>query len=201
MSGIVDLLAKSMGAGEIGAISSALGGADQGQTQSAIMAALPMLMSAMANNAKSEEGANALAGALDRDHDGSILDNLGGALGSAATATMGNSILKHVLGGKRPVMENGLSEVSGLNPAMSGQLISMLAPVVMGYLGKQKREQNLDANGMASMLGGAKEEAVQANPQMGMLNMLLDRDGDGSIVDDVAGMGMNILGNMFGGKK
>jgi len=32
---------------------------------------------------------------------------------------------------------------------------------------------------------------------MGLLGKLLDRDGDGSVMDDIAGMGMKTLGNLF----
>ena len=56
-------------------------GADEATTQSAIAAALPVLVSALARNASRPGGAEALDRALERDHDGSILDDLMGSLG------------------------------------------------------------------------------------------------------------------------
>lgn len=200
MSGILESLMGQLGSNEISALSQAIGAQPQ-QTQSAISAAMPMLIFALAKNAQQDNGASSLAGALDRDHDGSILDNLSGFLGQGQTSP-GEAILKHVLpGAKQQVAQHGLSEVSGLDPQTTSKLISMLAPVVLGYLGKQKREQNLDAGGLASILGGEREQVQKSNPQVSMLTMLLDRDGDGSVADDVAGLGMNLLGNLFGGDK
>ena len=55
-------------------------GTDQDGAQQAINAALPALMAALAGNARRGEGASALAGALERDHDGGILDDVKGFL-------------------------------------------------------------------------------------------------------------------------
>ena len=59
------------------------------------------ILGAMANNASKPGGADSLLGALQKDHDGSILDNLGGFLGQPNTDD-GNGILGHVFGNSRP---------------------------------------------------------------------------------------------------
>jgi hypothetical protein len=65
----------------------------------------------------------------------------------------------------------------------------MLAPLVMGALGKAQRERGLDPGGLAGMLGGEQQRAADAAPGvMGMLGKFLDRDGDGSVLDDIGGM-------------
>jgi hypothetical protein len=69
----------------------------------------------------------------------------------------------------------------------------MLAPIVMGYLGKQKQTQGVGADGLGGLLGGLMGGAQQQQPQgsdgiMGMLGGLLDSDGDGSAMDDIASM-------------
>ena len=46
--------------------------------------AVPAMMAGLTRNAGSSGGAEGLLGALDRDHDGSILDNLTGALGDSS---------------------------------------------------------------------------------------------------------------------
>lgn len=196
MSGILDMLSGSIGQSEISNMSKSIGASPE-QTTAAITAALPMLMGALARNSSKEDGANALAGALDRDHDGSILDNLGGFL-SGGNTSMGDGILRHVLGGKRNTMEQGIGQMSGLDAQQVGQLIAMLAPVVMGMIGKQKREQNLDAGGLSSMLQAERAQTEEkASPEMGMLGSLLDRDGDGNVADDIAGLGMDLLGGFL----
>ena len=68
-------------------------------------------------------------------------------------------------------------------------LLSMLAPLVMGALGKAQRERKLDPGGLAGMLGGEHQRAADAAPGvMGMLVKFLDRDHDGSVLDDIGGM-------------
>lgn len=56
-------------------------GADRAGTEQAIGAALPTLLGGLARNAgRSPEGASSLARALERDHDPSLLEQLGGML-------------------------------------------------------------------------------------------------------------------------
>ena len=85
--------------------------------------------------------------------------------------------------------------MAGIDPAKAGMLLSMLAPLVMGALGKAQRDGKLDPGGLAGMLGGEQQRAADAAPGvMGMLGKFLDRDGDGSVMDDIGGM----LGKTFG---
>ena len=193
---LMGMLMQQLGGDAIGQISKQLG-ADQGATQKAITAALPMLVGAMSRNASKGQGASALANALDRDHDGGILDNLMGYLGGA-TATQDDGILKHVFGQKRGMVESILGQASGLNAGASGNLLNILAPIVMGALGKTKRSNNLDSGGLASMLDGATKQAQQQNPALGGFAKMLDSDGDGDIKDDLLGIGMKMLGGLFG---
>ncbi|MEM7048579.1 MAG: DUF937 domain-containing protein [Acidobacteriota bacterium] len=199
MSSPMDLLTQALGGDALSQLSGALG-ADSGATSKAVSAALPMLMGALAKNASSSNGAGALAGALDRDHDGSVLDDLGGFLGGGqASASMGDGILKHVLGGRRGVAEGQLSQVSGLDSASTGKLLSMLAPLVMGALGRSQRSGGVDISDLAGMLSGERRRAEAAAPSGvgGMLSSFLDADGDGDVMDDAVKMGGKLLGNLF----
>ncbi len=165
-------------------------GADTGSTQTAVQAALPVLLGALAKNSASSTGANDLSGALDRDHDGSILDDLGGFLGNPSQVA-GEGILRHVLGQKQPAVESGIGKATGMDTNQIAKLLPILAPIVMGYLGKQKRQQGLDASALASLLGTQQRQAQAQNPAFSVLSALLDRDDDGSVIDD--------LGSMLGG--
>ncbi len=202
MSGsILDLVTQALGSGGTRQISQQLG-IDESQASSAIGGAIPVLMGALARNSSSGDGAGALAGALDRDHDGSILDDLGGFLGGGAAESAGGGILKHVLGGRQPQVEQGIGAASGLDAGKAGALLKMLAPIVMGALGKSKREQNLDAGGLGSILGQEQRRMERKQPGLGgMLGSLLDQDGDGSAMDDLAKIGGGLLGGLFGGRR
>ena len=163
-------------------------GTDSGTTQSAIAAALPMLVGALARNAQDPAQAGALSTALSNKHDGSILDDVSGHL-SQRQFPDGEGILGHVLGGQKSSVATGLGQVAGLDAGKATMLLSMLAPLVLGALGKAQRDGGLDAGGLAGMLGSERQRAADAAPGvMGMLGKFLDRDGDGSVMDDIGGM-------------
>jgi hypothetical protein len=202
---IMDLLKGQLSQGLIENLSAQIGASPE-QTASATSGVMGTLMAALARNAATPQGASALNNALDRDHDGSILnDVIGMVTGQAQPATSravdGSGILGHILGDRQSGATDMISKMSGLNSNQAGSLMAMLAPVIMGALGKAKREQGLDAGGLTDLLGNAASAQQNQNPAMSLITRFLDSDGDGSIIDDVAGMGMKILGGLFGGKK
>jgi hypothetical protein len=176
-------------------------GVDEQTTRQAVPAAVTALVGGLGRNASRPEGAQQIASALDRDHDGSILDNLGGFLGQGGAGGIGGAILGHVLGRHQRQVETGLGQSTGLDAAKIGQLLALLAPIVMAVLGRQKREQGIDAGGLGEILKGEHQNAQRHAEQSGLggiLGGLLDRDGDGGFLDDLAGMAGGFLG---GGKK
>lgn len=68
-------------------------------------------------------------------------------------------------------------------------MLPMLAPLLMGALGKQKREQNLDANGLDSFTSTLASNFLGGNTNtsnmMNLVTNMLYTNNDGSIVDDV----------------
>ena len=80
MFSLQDLLGPQQGSEAVDQISQNVG-AEPSAVNTAIQAALPMILGSLANNAATPQGAQSLNTALEQDHDGSILDNLGG-LGS-----------------------------------------------------------------------------------------------------------------------
>ena len=168
-------------------------GASEAETQSVISTALPALFGALQNNASSSQGAQGILSAIGSKHDGSILDNLSGFLGSNDTSD-GNGILKHLLGDKQGALEQGISTKTGVSSSTVSKILAMLAPVVMGYLGKQSRSNNVsDENGLGNLLGGLMGGQSGSN----VLGGLLDQNGDGKLgIDDVGGL----LGGFFGKK-
>ncbi len=182
---LLDILTEQLGGDGLKAISRQLG-LSQLDTGRALSATLPTLLGALAKNSSNQQGAEALTNALQRDHDGSIFDNLSGFLGNAASGP-GDGILKHVLGDRRASVENSLSKNSGLGAEQIGQLLTMVAPLVMGALGKAQRQEGLDAAGVSNLLAGERKRVVRESSAMGFLS-LLDSDGDGSVLDDVTGL-------------
>jgi hypothetical protein len=175
-------------------------GTDPAGAQKAIGAALPALMAALAGNSRKSSGASALASALDKDHDGGILDDLSGFLGRGDTKD-GEGILKHALGGRRPAVESAVAKETGLDSSAISGLLPMLAPIVMGALGREKRQKGMDVGALASMLSGEGQRAKQMAPgAMRMLGNLLDDEGDGLDAGDIADAGKKLLGGFLGKK-
>jgi hypothetical protein len=195
MPSLIEMLTQQLGDQQnLGQLSRHLG-TDETATQNALGAALPVLLGALARNSADRPGAESLDRALNK-HDGSVLDNLGGFLESPDVKD-GDGILRHVLGDRRQTVETGVSKASGLDMSMVGKLLPLLAPIVMGALGRQKRESGLDSAGLSELLGSERRQIEQRSPAAGMLGRLLDQDGDGSVADDVAKLGTGLLGSLF----
>ena len=211
MAGILDLLNSDLGQQVISGVSGATGN-DSNKTSSVLTMALPVLMKAMERNASTPQGAEGLMGALDKKHDGSILNNLGDLFGGGVNDDVvndGSKILSHVLGNKQRGVEQVIGQKSGLDAGAVGNILKVAAPILMGILGKQKREQNVSTSSDISGLLGGLLGGNDAKNEQGFLEQILDADGDGSVVDDVAGMFLGgnkkesggiggLLGGLFG---
>ncbi len=212
MSGILDLLGSDLGKTIINGVAGSTGN-DTNKTSSVLTMALPVLMKAMQRNASTSQGAEGLMSALNGKHDGSILDNLGGLFSGGVdedVKTDGSKILTHVLGAKQSGVEQVIGQKSGLDAGSVGNILKVAAPILMGVLGKQTRQQNVSSsNGIGDLLGGLLGGS-SAQKEQSFLESILDADGDGSVIDDVAGMVLGgdkkkgglggLLGGLFGGK-
>lgn len=210
MASILDLLSSDLGKQLISG-ASAQTGQSTDKTSSVLNMALPFLLGAMKKNASTPDGAAGLLGALSGKHDGSILDNLGGLFSGGVDQSVqqdGEGILGHILGNSRPNVENALSQKSGMDIGSVAQILKVAAPILMGVLGKQTRQNSIsDSSGLGSLLGGMMG-SQSAPKDQSFIESLLDADGDGSIIDDVAGMVLGgskkkgglggLLGGLFG---
>jgi hypothetical protein len=210
MAGILDLLGSDIGKTIISGVSGQTGQSEN-KTGSVLTMALPVLMQAMKRNSATPQGAEGLMNAINSKHDGSILDNLGDLFSGGVDASViddGSKILGKVLGNKEQNVTKALSQKSGVDSGSVSQILKVAAPILMGVLGKQSRQQNVsNASGveglLGSFLGGNSKQSEQS-----FLESMLDADGDGSIIDDVAGMVLGgskkksgfggLLGGLFG---
>ena len=125
---------------------------------------------------------------------------------------MGGAILGHVFGGKQDRVAGTLGKSTGLQSGQILKLLAMLAPIVMAVLGKQNKQSGgLNQGGLADILGSAfQQSATQAPASVtgasgggigDLLSSVLDRDKDGSMMDDLMEQGGGILGSILGGPK
>ncbi|HEX6140939.1 MAG TPA: DUF937 domain-containing protein [Candidatus Limnocylindria bacterium] len=173
-------------------------GANPAQTKTAIDQALPVLLGALGKEAADPDRRQGLHQAIREDHDGTLIDNLGAYLRGemGGRAANGDGIVNHVLGDRRETAVQALSAKSGLDLGMIAQLLPLLAPIVMGMLGKKERSGNLSMDDMADALGGDTARAAQEQPDLGdLLGSILgggQSGGKGGIGD--------FLGGILGGR-
>ena len=168
-------------------------GADDAQTSDAVQMAVPSLLAALSQEANRGGG---LQQALAEDHDGSIVDNLAGYLNGSAQlnprATDGSGILGHVLGDRQETLARGISARSGLDMGSVMQLLTLLAPVVMGML--SKKQQTPESRGdLNDVLNREREDA---QTQGGLGDLIGSVLGGGS----TGGLG-DVIGSVFGDRK
>lgn len=203
MSNLLDEFQKQLSPNLIDFLSKSIGGESKEATATAASSIFSVLMNAMQKNAaNSSNGAENILGAIQRDHDGSILDNAVEFLSGMRAPQNSNmlnaaGILKHVLGQNQGQVVDRISKVSGLNAMDIGQLLLKIAPLAMGVLGKTQRQQNLNAGGLFDLLSNTKQQVNQRAPEASIFERILDQDGDGSIIDDIASFGLKNLGNIF----
>ena len=103
-----------------------------------------------------------------------------------------------MLGGRQSTIESAVSKSSGVDLASVGKIMAMVAPLIMGALGKAKQQQGFDASGLAAALGQQEKAARQTSSSaVDMFTRMLDSDGDGDPMDDIVKMGSGLLGGLF----
>lgn len=177
MSSLMDLLQSTIKDSSIGQLSKQLG-QDEQTTSNAIDSALPMLIGALKRSTAKDGGAG-LSKALEKKHDGSILDNVAGYV-QQDDQSDGRGILGHILGQNRDAAAMVLGAQSGIGERKAASLMATLAPVVLGALGKAKAQKKLGSGDLTRLLEDESTTLQQRSPSvMGALSGLLDSDGDG----------------------
>ena len=199
MASILDSLMGQLGGGNLENISKQTG-VSENVIQSAIPAVITLITSALANNASKKQGAKSLTGALKKDHDGSILNDLPNYINNYQNGP-GSGILKHALGGQQKTVKKGLSKSTGIDMKAIGNLLIMLAPVVMGIIGQVQQKKKLNASGVTNYLGSEQKKIQKQAPQStSFLTSLLDSNQDGQVIDDVGKIGISLLGEFLKNK-
>lgn len=202
----MDLLKGQLNEQLVGQLSQHIG-ADPQQTSSAAEGVFATILGGLANNAASEGGVSSLMAALDRDHDGSILDDLMGMVGNLANgtatgnATNGLGILGHVLGDRQQTAAEQIGSSNGISAGQAMKLMAILAPIVMNVLGKAKSQGGLDVGSLVGMLTGSAQNAQQGGfgDLIGsVLGSVLS--GNQQQPNSTGGMLGSVLGSLFGKK-
>lgn len=142
-------------------------GLDKTSTQKAIAAAVPAILGALISLVSKSQGATKLSDALAMQEPGvlSSLASVIGQPGQKALIDNGSSTLSSLVGGKTlSSISSALSQYAGIGQSSSNSLLGLLAPLVLGVLGSEQRNNGLDASGLAKLLTSQKDAVAAALP-------------------------------------
>lgn len=187
MNALTQVITQQLAGGASRTIAQRLG-INEATANTAVQVAVPLILAALARNANEPQGAQSLHEAINKDHDGSIFDNLMGYVSNPQTAN-GSGILGHVFGNQQPVIQNNLAQATGLDQNSAGGLLETVAPLVMGALGRTQQQEQLDPSGLSNLLNNQQQQAQANSPgAMSILSSMLDQNKDGSAMDDLQRM-------------
>jgi len=156
-------------------------GGDETGTRTAVSAAVPVLLGGLSRRASTAGGATSLIETLN-DTDGSLVDNVGQLFGVEDKGEIGSTLSNAILGGRAETVESTIASSSGLSGSAVSRLLAIAAPTVMGLLARRTTEQNLDRQGMSSLLDAERTEMDSQG--FGPWLALLDSD---TVVNDDTG--------------
>ena len=144
-------------------------GLEKSKTNSAIEAAIPVLLGGLMKKASTPSGASELSNIFKKqDAEPSILDNLGSLVSGGASSkllSLGSSLLPMFLGSSQASIVSVLMKLLGLGDKSVLGLLGSLAPIVMGVVGKQaKTAGGFDPGVLTNLLGGQNNFLSSALP-------------------------------------
>ena len=186
---LLKLLQDQMGSAVVDQASKFLGESSS-NTSAGLSALLPSLLGGLMSKGSTESGASGIMDMITKgNYDGSILDNLGNVFsGGSSTSNFMNagSLLTSSLfgGSKLGSVLDVVTKATGMRRSSSSSLMNLLAPIVMGLIGKQVKKGGLNASGLMNMLMGQKDHVAAALPA-GMGSVLGFADLKGGVTEKV----------------
>lgn len=195
-----DLITGGVGSKAISAIANMLN-IDESKAKWVVAAAVPLMIAALNyNSKKSPEKEAGINKALDQ-HNGGVFDQIGNLFGQGPSDD-DNKIVNHMFGHNTEVVKESLASKTGISSDKIGGALAILAPIVMGYLGKQKQQESSGGgigDLIGSVLGGGSQSASSSGG--GILGSILGSvfgggNNQASTQPDLGGLA-NLAGEFF----
>jgi hypothetical protein len=190
MANFIDEFMKTYGPEVTKQMSSNLN-VDQGTVQKLIPQLAPLILSGLKRQKDDRGGEQRVDHILNKYGDSSVLDNIKDLISAKASDSSADANLGGLLGTSGGTLAaQALSKKMNIDSSVIQKMIPALAPLILGALTKKRDTGSSGITGVGA---------------------LLDADGDGSIIDDVAGFllkgggaqtqtrGKGILGSLLGG--
>lgn len=145
---------------------SSLVGESESSTFHALHGAVPGLLGGLLNYSSTHEGVGNLAGMVRDGGFGSVLGNPSSLFGGGSVTSnmmgQGQSLVGKIFGNKASAISDALASSSGVKSSSASTLMSLMAPLTMGVVGKMAGSQG--ASGIANLLQGQRREIAAAAP-------------------------------------
>ena len=168
MNGLFEELLGAVGPEVSQQLSSTLG-IDRNVAGQILPQVAPLILGGLKRQMQNNGGAPRVDHILNKYGNAGVLDDIGGLFGMQAQRESADPRLGGLLGDSGVQAANLLSQNLNLDANTAMKVIPMLAPIVLGFLSRKRDTGGAGATGLAG---------------------LLDQDGDGDILDDVAGFFM-----------
>ncbi len=139
------------------------------KTGQAAKVAVPAMVVGLSEQASSEAGAARLLDTIrSGGHDGASASDIGSMLSTpdkrSELFAKGSGLLPSFFGRHTEDAVGALASHTGMRGGPMTSLLAFTAPLAMGIIGKHAREENLDARGLSSLLGGQRDPASRQLP-------------------------------------
>lgn len=208
--GIQGLLGSLGGQGGLGDMLGGMLGGSGGSSQGGgIAGALGSMLGGGGQSGGMAGALGSMLGGGSAGQSGGIGGALGGMLGGmfgggnepaaaqpAAQASSGgaDALLGTLFGGKQARAEESLGQASGLGSSGAHSLLTMLTPIVLSFLSQRFLQGGNDPKALDQALS-SEQQALKQQGGGGMLNQLLDQNGDGNLdMNDLVTLGSSLLG-------
>ncbi len=167
---LVDLIKNELGDVVIDQVTNLLGESKE-NTGNAVNGAVSGILDSLLTSSSKEGGAANLVNTLSGMDDG-LLGNFASMLSGGNHSSLigtGTKLLGSLMGnGAISKIATAIAGFSGIKSKSATSLIGLIAPLILGVIRKKMSSDNLDANGLMSMLQGQKDNISKAMPA-GML--------------------------------
>ncbi len=136
--------------------------------------AIGSLVTGLFRNSQKEETLEDLDSAVSKDHDWSIFDNISSLLTKSEEGGK-------IVGNNTQAVAGFLSKKLGISGEQAASLLSFVAPLVMGALGKKKQEIGSWSSWLKDLLAQEEQEIAKKSDTPNSILQLLDKDGDGDV--------------------
>lgn len=168
MSNIIQDLTSLVSSQVLSKAANQLGESESG-ISSVIGSLAPTILAGLLNKSNDSSAFGDIFNSLSNKNNASFLDDLGGLIGGGNLAQndpkdIAGGLMGSLFGNKVGGILDIVTSLAGVKKSSSSSLLGMVAPMIMGYLGKKIMNGGLNASGLASLLSGQKDNITAALP-------------------------------------